>query len=444
MPGKERDVPAEKIFDKLSERLSSIDFRPPKPPSLTPPPVLSGEVEAILAKIKAVDESLDAAGAERRQTFASFTALLQARLAALPPVETPEKRVVAPASKAAPPPLPEIPKTLLSSTTPASAPPAPEPREETPPSQAQPLSAPAPERGPSPRGWLASLWERAKGPAPAASPEPVETVAEPVEPAPEPMEAATAPLGRRPYGLAAAAASLVAVVGAIAYFARPAPAHSVFPFAVLRTAGLALVDHRLLTLDTQRQLLFFIDTASAEIAAIHKIPSADFTGVASGSGFLWVTTRGGKLAQVGLDADHAASKTYELPLARPGALHWDGGSLWLSDAAAGTIRRFSVGQVLATTGIYRLPGISPVALFASSGMLWILDGPSGRLLRYRVGDSLKQVDGADLKAWLGEGATATGLAVDADSLWISAENPTALHRLSRGRLAFTPLEPFAR
>jgi hypothetical protein len=249
--------------------------------------------------------------------------------------------------------------------------------------------------------------------------------------------------GHRRYGVVASAAA-VALLGVLGFYARPKPAHNAYPFAVLRSAGLALMDHRLLTLDTQRQLLFFLDTETADISAIHKIPSADFTGLAAGSGFLWVTTRGGKLAQVGLDANHAATKTFDLRLSQPGALYWDGGALWLVDGAAGTIRRYSVGQNLSETGVFRLAGVSPSALYAASGMLWVLDAHSGRLRRYRIGESLEPVDTADLRIWLGEAALATGLAVDGASLWVCADNPTALHRISLARLAFTPVSPSVR
>ena len=454
--GKRGDSSPEAVFARLDERLAAIDLAasaapaPPMAPAkpAAAEPARDSRLDALWDRLKDAEHSIASSAEDRRDAFHGLSTLIDARLSTLERPAPPPPAVLAALQQPppAPPPPPaapaaepaadlrqiferararlaELPPLPTFERAPAPKPPAPEPETVTP---AEPVrEEPAPAAVELPRLELPPL-------EPEPAPAPVETKSpEPPAAAPAAQPSPAAAPRRRPRLWPAAALSGAALAALLVLWAgrtlRKPETAADFPLTSPRAVSLSLADGRLLSLDPERQLLYYVDARTGEISGIQKLAAPDLAAVAFGSDCLWAITNGGCVRQYATTPDHSLLRTYDVGLTRGGPLAWDGKALWIGAPQAA--RRYEVGETLSLSRVIDLPGVTPAGLQARDGALWVLDAAGRKALRYRLDGQPSPDATLDLSRILAADAAATGVAVSPSHAWVVTDNPGALHRL---------------
>ena len=203
------------------------------------------------------------------------------------------------------------------------------------------------------------------------------------------------------------------------------------------TAGLAVKDGTLYTLDPTRGLLLAFAASQSElkVLAIRKFSGAAAGGLAWGEDCFWSTDpQNGRIYQHRLDSAYTVMTTYANPESHPSAIAWDGRYLWTSDARTETILQYSVDRALTPARQYTLPGMVPVGIHLEGGALWVFDELSRKAYTYGLGGVLAARDSIDFRDRLPANCRVTGFAADGASIWIVTENPAEIHRFDLRRL----------
>ena len=179
--------------------------------------------------------------------------------------------------------------------------------------------------------------------------------------------------------VAAACAAAVLLVLAVARV-RP----SARPLPVDRAVGLSADEGFLYVADAERRLLYRLEPGAMKAAMIRPLAVGSVAGLAVGAGAAWTTDGSGRV----------------------------GGP--------------EPGRPSAPAERFALPGVAADALHAAGGTLYVIDGAARSLRTYRLGRSLEPVASLSLAGRLPFGAKPAGLVVDKTAALIAVESPASV------------------
>lgn len=215
------------------------------------------------------------------------------------------------------------------------------------------------------------------------------------------------------------------------------PLRGVFPLPYSGAAGLCADPKTglLYTTDPARQLLFPISPDNGQLKTPQRFPAPGLKGLACGSdGHFW-SSDGEALYRHNPANQNTVGKKYSIPGLRPGALYWDGRTLWAADPGRSTVDRFLPGEGFSSVGSFRVDGKLPAGIASARELLWVLDAVDMKVHRYPVSGGAA-ADSLALEPLLPRGSRPSGLALAGEEMWLMTDNPAELRCFTIDGLRF--------
>lgn len=207
---------------------------------------------------------------------------------------------------------------------------------------------------------------------------------------------------------------------------------------LVEPAGLGLREGGLVSLDAARGLLFWLNRDDLSVREVEPFEAKTADALSWAQGELWTADlASGQVRRHASRPGRPVDRRSEDPYRSPSSLSAEGSSLWVLDAAAGTLDEYERGaDHLTLRKRYPIDGFPATVAAVAGGEVWAADARSRMLKRYRfrVGGGLRETGSWALDGMLPKRGPAAGLVADETDVWLLTRRPAAVHRIRKSAL----------